>query len=655
MEFDPRRGRDLGMGRPISRRDLLDGFVAAAGLAALGSTAGCTADLGHRTRLIGTPELSVPPVRPYPPGLTGSRGSVEPALSVPHALRDARFWPQAGRPVPTGERYDLVVVGAGISGITAAYRWAKERPDARILVLDNHDDLGGHARANEFPAGNRPLIGHGGAPSLNAPSTWTKHGKALLRELGVRLRRFDRAFDQRLYPGLDMHDSVFCDAETFRRDRLVVFRPGKTTAEWIEETPMAEQAKRDLLMLFENPPDWFPGLSGVRKQARLADLTYTGFLRDVCRVHPDVLGFVRTMPSEDWAYGSDTFGAIDAWGSADGYRYPGFTGLGLDDTVPSRYNSPSVTKDWPARDPDIHHFPEGTFALVKLMVRRLIPGAVPGRDMDDVTLGRIDYGTLDRPANRVRIRLSRPVVSVRHDGSPSAASTVTVGFFDGSRVRTVSARNVILACWHTMIPYICPDLPPDQQAALRQAVKLPLVSATVRLRDWEAWRKAGIHRTRFTGAYWAGAALAHPVSLGGYACPKSPAEPILAHLTHTPAVGGMAPAQGAVAGRYQLLNTPYDHLEYTIRDQLARLLGPGGFDPARDIEAITVNRWAHGHAPEYIRPWHDFYPDGPFPADTARRPFGRIAIAGSDSVPAAFADAAVSAAYRAVAELRDND
>ncbi|TMR88546.1 hypothetical protein EJK15_65665, partial [Nonomuraea basaltis] len=108
---------------------------------------------------------------------------------------------------------------------------------------------------------------------------------------------------------------------------------------------------------------------------------------------------------------------------------------------------------------------------------------------------------------------------------------------------------------------------------------------------------------------------------------------------------------GAVAGRRELIKTPYERLEHTIRDQLARLLGPGGFDPAGDIESIVINRWGHGNAPEYCRPWHAFYPDGPFPVDAARRRFGRIAIAGSDSVPAARADAAVTAAFRAVEEL----
>jgi spermidine dehydrogenase len=202
-----------------------------------------------------------------------------------------------------------------------------------------------------------------------------------------------------------------------------------------------------------------------------------------------------------------------------------------------------------------------------------------------------------------------------------------------------------------VIPYLVPDLPYEQKQALREAVKTPLVQATVQVRGWEAWRRLGIDHARWTGAYWCVSELAQQVETPDYPSPRDPGEPITVHLTAAPCRSELGPGAGSIAGRHALLKTPYGHLEYSIRDQLARLLEPGGFDPAADIEAITVNRWGHGYAPEYCRPWHAFYPDGPLPADTARRRFGRIAIANADSVPAARADAAITAAHRAVAEL----
>ncbi|MEU4324276.1 NAD(P)-binding protein [Nonomuraea dietziae] len=651
MEIDPRRSRELGMGRPISRRDFFDGVAMAAGAAALSGLAGC--GLGANLGRIGTDDLEVPYAVRFPPTLTGLQGDTPAALSVPHALRDDRFWQYAGTPRATGETYDLVVVGGGISGVSAAFEWQRLNPGARILILDNHDEIGGHARRNEFTHRSRrgPLIGCGGSRSIEAPSVWTEEGKALLDQLGVEVHRFEEYYDQELYSGLDMSDSVMCDRESFAAEKLVRLTDDLTSEQLADQLPIADQAKKDLVTLYEDPPDYFEGMSRKQKQEQLASLTYSRYLLDVAKVHPDVERFCRTMSNDEWAYDTTTFGAIDAWGSARGWNYPGFKGLGLDNDKPSRYNSPTMIKEWGAEDPYIYHFPEGNQALVRMMVGRMIPGFASATDMDAITTASYDYGRLDLSTNKVRFRLASPVVSVANDGAPESATSATVGYFDGHTIRTVKAGAVILACWNMMIPYLMPELPSEQRAALRQAVKMPMLYAVVQLRDWKAWHTAGVDRVRWTGAYWCVSKLDHPVSMPGYDFPRSPDEPANVHMIATPAKGGMAPAQGAVAGRHALINTSFAHMEYTIRDQLTRLLGSAGFDPERDIEAITVNRWGHGYAPEYCRPWNAFYPDGPFPAETARRQFGRIAIANSDSVPAASADAAIAAGHRAVSEL----
>ncbi|MEV0582784.1 NAD(P)-binding protein [Nonomuraea sp. NPDC050310] len=653
MEIDPRRARELGMDRRISRRDFFDGVAMAAGAAALGSLAGC-GGLGSGPSLIGTDHLEVPGDAKFPPALTGLQGNTPQALSVAHALRDDRFWQYAGSPEATGENYDLVVVGGGISGVSAAHEWLRRDPSARVLILDNHDELGGHARRNEFyPKGRQGgLIGYGGSQSLEAPSVWTAEGKDLLKQLGVEVQKFEKYFDQKLYERLGLTDSVMCDKETFAADRLVRLMPNLKAPQFVAQLPIAEQAKKDLLRLYTSPPDWFAGLSQAQKEERLAGMTYSQFLLEVCKVHPDVERFCRTMSSDEWAYDTRAFGAIDAWGSADGWDYPGFQGLKLNSDRPSKYNSPSMKKEWTAEDPYIYHFPEGNQAIVRMMVGRMIPGFASATDMDGITTARFDYSRLDLPTNRVRFRLSSPVVSVANDGSPDTARTATVGYYDGNKIRTVRAGAVVMACWNMVIPYLIPSLPGPQQQAMHQAIKMPLLYAMVQLRDWQAWKKVGINHVRWTGAYWCVSELDYPVSMPGYEFPSDPSQPINVHMIATPCQSDAGPAEGAVAGRHTLIKTDYGYMEYSIRDQLTRLLGPGGFDPGRDIEAITVNRWGHGYAPEYCRPWNKFYPDGPFPAETARKPFGRIAIANSDSVPAAYADAAITAAYRAVGELR---
>jgi spermidine dehydrogenase len=348
------------------------------------------------------------------------------------------------------------------------------------------------------------------------------------------------------------------------------------------------------------------------------------------------------MPCRDRACRSDALSALDAWAAAraapGGHVYPGFGGLGLDASRPSRHNSPGVIRGWDA-GPEVQYFPEGNHALVRMMIGRMIPGLADARD-------RFDYGRLDLAANRVRVRLSSPVVLARNDGADGAASSATVGYFDGERVRTVRAGAVVMACRHGVIPYLVPDLPPDQGAALRQAVRAPVVYTTVQLRHWRCWQRAGVGRVRFTGAYWAHAELSPRAREGA----ADPDEPINVHLLHVAAKPGMTPRDGAAAGRRELIATPYGYLEYSVREQLARLLGRHGFDPARDIEGLTVNRWGHGRALDYAP--RDGPSSGPGPAESARRRFGRIAIAGSDSVPDASADAAITSACRAVDELQ---
>ncbi|MDH2426605.1 NAD(P)-binding protein [Sphaerisporangium sp. TRM90804] len=628
------------MDRPISRRDFFDGVTMVAATTALGSLAGRGAP---STPLEGPGRTRS---AAHPAAAQGLRGNTPDALAVPHALRDGRFWERAGEPEPTGERYDLVVVGAGVSGVTAAYAWTRRHPRARVLVLDNHDDIGGQARRNEFhPAGRAgPLVSHGGSGGLYAPSEWSRDGRELLADLGVEVSGAGGAggADPALYPGLGMHEAVFCDRESFGADRLVRLAPGRATADWVAELPVAARAREELALLYDHPPDWFPGLSGEEKKRRLAALTYTRFLREVCGAHPDVVRFCQTMPSATWAHGADALGALDAWLLAGRFTYPGFAGLGLDASHPSPLASTRAAR---GRAADAHPFPEGNQALVRMMVARMVPGFAGAASAGEITTTRLDRGALDRAGNRVRVRLSSPVVLVRADG--------TVGYFDGARVRTVRGGAVVMACGHTMIPYLVQDLPAEQKDAMRQAVRMPLVHATVQLRDWRAWHAAGVHRVRFTGAYWASAELAVPVSTGSYRCPREPGEPVTAHLVHAPAPPGVSPRDAAAAGRRALAATPYSALEYGVRQQLARLLGPWGFDPARDVEGLTVNRWGHGHAREYTRPWDAFHPAGPLPSDTARRRFGRVAMAGADAVPGGDVDAAVTAACQAVRDLED--
>jgi spermidine dehydrogenase len=280
-------------------------------------------------------------------------------------------------------------------------------------------------------------------------------------------------------------------------------------------------------------------------------------------------------------------------------------------------------------------------------VRRLIPAAIPGHTPEDVVTARVDYAALDRPDAATRMRLNSTAVAVRHRGP----ADVEVTYGRDRKAFTVRGAHVVMACWNMMIPYIVDGLPAAQQEALRYGVKVPLCYTTVAVRNRSAFQSLGIRHVATPGMYHSSVSLDVPVSIGDYQFPASPDEPLLVRMLRTPCKPGLSARDQQRAGHEELLTTTFETFERNIRDQLGRVLGAGGFDPARDIAAITVNRWPHGYAYEYNPLWDPDWPVGQRPCDIARQRFGRIAIANSDAAAAAYTDQAIDQAYRAVEEL----
>jgi len=202
-----------------------------------------------------------------------------------------------------------------------------------------------------------------------------------------------------------------------------------------------------------------------------------------------------------------------------------------------------------------------------------------------------------------------------------------------------------------VIPYLCPELPPAQKDALHSLVKLPLVYSSVAIRNWKAFQKLGISAVYAPGSYHTYFQLNEKVDIGAYPSPSSPDQPTVIRMLRTPCKPGLNQIEQNKAGSAELLATSFATFEHNIRDQLTRTLGAGGFDPVRDIEAITVNRWPHGYAPEYNPLFDPELPPEQAPNVIGRARFGRIYIANSDSGRAAYTSSAIDQADRAIREL----
>jgi spermidine dehydrogenase len=622
----------------INRRDFINGF-------ALSLTAGTTLS---PFELLANENLALSSAY-YPPAMTGMRGSHKGSYEIAHSLA----WAGTKFDEPkhqTDTKYDLIVVGGGLSGLSAAYFYRQRYgKDAKILVIDNHDDFGGHAKRNEFTVDGEKLIGYGGSQSIDTPSSYSAPAKKLLKDIGVITERFYDYYDQDFFGARNLKRGLYFSNDLYGKDHVVenllrahLDKNDNDLIDILSKFPLANESKKALINLLKSKKNYLQDEPSLAKRIALMRATsYSDFLRKFVEVPEEVVLLYRDSHRGLWGVGWDALSTLEAYKA----NMPGTRYLDLEVKSANPHNM------YDREEPYIFHFPDGNAGVARALVNKLIPDSMSVDTMEAQVKAKVDYNALDLKSSKVRIRLNSSVVKVEHTSNQRSVNVVYIN--NGKSYRVVG-RHVVMACYNNMLPHLCPELPIEQKEALNYATKIPLVYMSIAVRNWRAFSNLGFHsitipQPKLMHSF----GLDFPVSMGDYNFPQNPNQPTILHGTYVPTDPdkGLSAKEQAIKGRRQLYEISFAQFEHDIIEQMQGSLKGGGFDAERDIAGITVNRWPHGYAWEY-NDYSDPAEYNPYngPHIKGRARIGRISIANSDASAYAYVDGAIDAADRAVNE-----
>lgn len=630
----------------ITRRDLLNGMAIGVG-GLVFDAYGAESTKGSKATLN---ELNLDNANPhYPPALTGLRGSHKGSFEVAHALAWRGEKPDHYETLD--QHFDLVIVGAGMSGLAAAWYYRQKMgDDHRILLLDNHDDFGGHAKRNEFHHAGRMVLSLGGAQNLESPSNYSDAAANLMTGIGID----DEAISamrvntpDNFLLGGKFHADVgmtipTADGHVTLGGHWLKFIHGRGNyRDAVRALPFAEDEQNRLIAFFGGEHDYLDDLSLSEKYEYVNSVSYNRFLTDkvgLTEQSAQMISVHLRILNGPSGWNHTVFEAIAS--GAPGLRAMGWV-ADLADSIGA-----VLVENFS----EAYMFPDGNASVARLLVQKLIPSVAPNmKGFKDVASAQFNYGALDKIDEPTGIRLNSTVVGVREVGG----DRVEVDYVQKGTPSRITAERCILACYNGLVPHLCPEMSEKQKEGLSYGVKIPFVYANVLLENGRAFSKLGVAFTQCPYDPFQWVSAAPTMTTGGYEPPRNAEDPmaVLMMSTPTPATEEEGSARDLFRmGRHKIYSTTFEKYEKDIRAQLQALLGKHGFNHETDIRAITVNRIPHGYAYWYMGLDDPEWEEGQAPHELGRAKFGRISIANSDSEATPLMDAAFDAAFRAVEE-----
>ncbi len=626
------------MSRKVTRRDFINGVsIAAAGAAVIDPRVLWAEAMKSSSRSSVSDD--------YPPTRTGLRGNHEGTYDVAHALAWNGESPASYTELD--ETYDLVVVGTGISGLSAAYFYQREAGmDKRILLLDNHDDFGGHAKRNEFHFEGRMLLGGGGSGNFEDHHKYSPEAKRLVAEVGIDIEKLRKAERPRGFQAqMDAPMGMYNDAATYGKDSVVTgawlpaWQAMGNYKELIDALPLPERERKKLVGFVDGSRPLEKPLPDGDMLKTLKSTPYQTFATEHVGLSKQTTRLFDPYLRVTHCTGTDSISIMEGIKAG----LPALSVLGpkaMEALQSSGFAFEGVDFVWA---------PDGNATITRAVVRRLIPSVAPGETVEDLITARFDYGRLDRADHPVRLRLNSTVTRILNESDGS----VSVAYVRDGKPVQVKTRHCVYAGFNGMTRHICPQLPEEQKKHASYGVKSPLVLAHVLIRKARPFLEAGGQVIMCPNSYFALVTTGAAAKIGDYETPMGLDDPLLVYMLTSPPVendGSWTAGDLYRQARHQLYATPFEEFEKKIRDQLSGLFAGTDFDADRDIEAITLNRWSHGYAYGYMDLHDPEFPEGKAPHELGRKPLGNISFAGSDTEARAYVDAAIDAAWRAVQE-----